>query len=980
MTAKLSTFFSPKSIAVIGASDVPEKVGAIVLRNIIASGFSGNVYPVNPSYEKLENLKCYKDVKSLPELPDLAVIAIPAALNAEVLNQIGEVGIKNVVSYAAGFKEAGKDGEKLELELAGICKKYKINLLGPNCFGFVNNSTPLNATFGAPSAKPGNLRFVMQSGALAASLFDWCGSQNLGFSQFVTLGNKTILNENDFLRYFSDDLDSLPAQAGGSRLASLTLRRSRFAVTESSSVSPIGLYLESISDGPEFLKIVGEISKVNPVFILKPGVTAASASAMKSHTGSIAGEDYVLSAALAQVGAIRCETLQEFFDLSKAFSWSYLPKGPKVAIVSNAGGPAVISCDAIALRGLELAKFSRQTEEVLATALPRAANLLNPVDVLGDALSDRFAAALEAVLKEEEVNAVVVILTPQVMTEISKTAQVMGALHRKYQKPILCSFIGGSLVHEGKKVLNDLEIPNFGFPEQAVWVLSKLWEFGKNHLESDLSKDSLKASSTVWETLAPPQRSLLDKSSSDKIIDTAIKAGHKTLDNFEANELISLFGIPVPPSCQAKSFDDAIKFTRECSFPVVAKLSSPGLLHKKEIGGVVTDIRNEAQLEAAWDFLERRITHLDEPVRGHMSIQIQKEVEEGVEVIVGVKDDPTFGKVMLFGAGGSLAQLVSDRNLHLLPIDLGQAERLVQSSKVYALLKGGPHEPPHCLDKLYELMVNLGRAAESSKEISEIEVNPVIVTLNNVWAVDGKVILSKGPTPPASPPQFQSATAVGREILSAKFHYFEFETESPFNFEPGQYVSVKVASDRINCYSIAGRPSERKFNLFVDTAPGGPGSKFFDALKVGEKITFLGPFGVFTLKPNDGAKQLLFLGTGCGFAPLKYMIESALYEDKVKIPVALYLGVNYPQDIFFKDYLDNLSNRFPNFTYKFVVFKPDGSWKGLTGFITQYIGDAFPDASGVAAYLCGNKFMIADCTSALLSHGCLNERIYFEKL
>lgn len=946
MVKDLSKLFSPKSVAVIGASDSPEKVGAIVLKNVVSSNFAGHVYPVNPNYQNLENARCYKDVMSLPEVPDLAVIAIPAAVNVEALSQIGEAGIKNVVSYAAGFKEIGREGETLEKELLKICQKFNLNLLGPNCFGFVNNNVGLNVTFGKPPKKGGNLRFVMQSGALAASLFDWCSSQNIGFDQFVTLGNKTVLNENDILQYFADTSSK----------------------DYTDTFNPIGLYLESISGGAQFLEIAGQLSKTNPVFILKPGKSRASVSAMRSHTGSIAGEDFVLEAAFKQAGIIRCQTLQEFFDLSKALSWSPRPKGSKVAIVSNAGGPAVVSCDAVVSEGLEMAKFSQGTEETLSKALPRSASLLNPVDVLGDALAERFGQAAEAVLGEKDVHCLVVILTPQVMTQISQTAKVLGDLRKIYKKPIFCSFIGGGLVSEGEKILNELEIPNFRFPEQAIYALGQLWIFVKGW---GMSKESTSVA----------QEAKIEISVTDKqIVSNAIKAGHKTLDNLEANYLISSFGIPTPKTGKVSSFEEAQKFVQDFGFPAVLKLSSPGLLHKKEIGGVITDIRNEDKLEVAWDALERRITHLDESLREHVNIQIQKEVESGVEVIVGVKEDPTFGKVMLFGAGGGLAEVVSDRNLKLLPVNLEQAKGLVQVSRVFQFLKGGPHEPPYCLDKLYELMVNLGKLADGFTEISEAEINPVIVTLNGVWAVDSKVILSKGTAPVIAPPQFKTAVAVSCETKAKKFHYFEFEAEKVPEFEPGQYISVKVASDRINCYSIAGHDAPNRFNLLVDCAPGGPGSKFFENLKNGDKITYLGPFGTFTLKTDDGSKTLIFSATGSGLAPVKMLLESVLKEKKIKNPVVLYWGLNSSQDVFMEDYLKKLSQEFPNFSYRIVVNSADETWRGLTGFVTKYIDGDFHDAKECSAYLSGNKFMISDVTGVLLAHGCLKERIYVEKV
>ena len=331
MHRDLKLFFHPKSIAVIGASRSPKKVGAIILKNVITSKFSGKIYPVNPKAKILGKLPCYKDIPSLPITPDLAVIATPAPLVISTLKELGEKGTKNVVVIAAGFKEAGEEGAKLEKDLIEVSKKYNLNLLGPNCLGFVNNLCPINATFGELAGAAGNLRFVTQSGAIAASLFDWCQSIGLGFNEFATLGNKAILNENDILRYFLDQKKI----------------KSKKIPPGLSQTSPIGLYLESISDGGEFLRLTSQISKNDPIFIIKPGKTVAAAKAMMSHTGALAGEDDVLGAVLNQAGVIRCQTLEDFFDLARALSWENAPDGSKVAVISNAGGPAVISADAV---------------------------------------------------------------------------------------------------------------------------------------------------------------------------------------------------------------------------------------------------------------------------------------------------------------------------------------------------------------------------------------------------------------------------------------------------------------------------------------------------------------------------------------------------------------------------------------------------------------------------------------------------------
>jgi len=937
----LKTLFSPKSVCVIGASQSSEKVGAIILRNIINSKYTGEIYPINPHSDTIANLKCYPDVNSLPDVPDLAIIAIPAPAVPETLKQIGEKGIKNVIVITSGFKEIGEEGERLEKELINIAEQYNLNLLGPNCMGYVNNLFPINTTFGRPVEEVGNLRFITQSGAIAASLFDFCNSTGLRLSEFVTLGNKAVLNENDILEYFQVQFQKDPG-----------------------NVYPVGMYLESITEGFEFLKITTEIAKSNPLFIIKPGKTQAAAKAMQSHTGAIAGEDSVLDAALNQAGVIRCETLEDFFDLSRAFSWGNMPLGPRVAIISNAGGPAVICADAVVKEGLQVAEFDEEIKEKLANALPRFASVLDPVDIMGDALADRYAAAAEIILNTDQADCLMVILTPQVMTQIEKTAELIGSL-KKYNKPIFSAFMGGSLIAEGEKKLNELKIPVFRFPERAIAAIGAMWRFKKHQQEQKTVPLTL---DTVIE---------IGKERGNEIIDMAVKNKQTTLDNLGANEILSSSGILTPPTQIVTDLNQAKEFAEIHSWPVVLKLSSPGLLHKKDIGGVVTDISNNWQLEIVWDNFQRKIATLDPQIREHVKVQIQKDILNGVEVIVGAKRDSTFGPVLLFGAGGTYTELIVDRNLHLLPMTTADAKSLVDNSKIAKLLKGYRGEPPYALEKLYEAIVRLAKIMETYKQITEIEINPLIVTLNHAWAVDGKVILQKE-IKPIPLPKFQLATTASHSVLAAKFHYFVFEPEAPLTYTPGQYISIKVSNQRINCYSIAVDEESGKFGLLVDTKPGGIGSKFFENLKTGDKITYLGPFGTFTYIP-DGAKQILLLGTGSGIAPLRCMLDDLLKNKKLQTPIALYFGVRFTSDIFWNDYFQKLVVEHPSFKYNLVISQPDEGWHGLTGHITDVAKTDFPDARECAAYLCGNKHMIDEATSLLTTLGCPKERIYSEK-
>jgi acetate---CoA ligase (ADP-forming) len=944
MVRDLTNLLMPKSVAVIGASRTADKVGAIVLNNILQSKFSGKIYPVNPNAQIINNLPCYPDINSLPEIVDLAIIALPSVHVLETMNQIGDKRIKNVVIFSAGFKESGIEGENLEKQLYDIAQKYGINVLGPNCLGFVNNLCPINATFGQPAQLTGPLRFISQSGALAASLFDWCNSTGIGFNEFVTLGNKTVINENDILRYLlNKDLKN-----------------------PTDTQRPIGLYLESISNGAEFLDLCKQITKTDPVFIIKPGKTKAAAQAMQSHTGAIAGEDSVLNAALLQSGVIHANTVEDFFDLAKAFSWEKAPMGPKVAIVSNAGGPAVISADAVVSEGLELAEFDDQVKAQLIEILPRSASILNPVDVLGDALADRIAKAVEIILQTNKAHSLVVILTPQVMTQIEKTAELIGKLSQKYQEPIFCSFMGGSLVAPGEQILNSYKIPSFRFPERAIAAIGSMYKWNKFR---NLQQETIPETT---ESIQPDQTKI------NAIIKSAIDNNQKALDNLSANNIIQAAVIPTPPTIIATDINQAKSFAQNCGWPVVLKLSSPGLLHKKAIGGVVCDIWNTEALEHAWIDLQHKIIHLEPDLQKHISIQVQKEIINGVEVIVGIKHDPTFGPVLLFGAGGTLTEIIADKNIHLLPITLSEIKKLVEKSKIYSLLKGNPGEPPYALDKLYELIARLAKLAQTSLEIEQIEINPVIVTINDVWAIDTKVILKYGESKAVFVPQFHTAATVEHQILAGKYHTFIFETENSFVYNPGQFVSVKVADRRINAYSIAGSDQPNHFDLLVDTTPGGPGSKFFENLKVGDKITYLGPSGVFTLKPDDGSKHLLFLATGSGISPLRSMIES-LFRQNSQIPMTLYFGLRHVSDIFWQDYFSKLEKEHPNFRFKLVLSAPDESWHGPIGHITETVITDNPDARDVSAYLCGNKMMIEQASEILINHGCPKERIYSEK-
>ena len=705
----LYKLFNPGSIAILGASRDEKKIGHIVLKNIVNSGFRGRIFPINPNATSIEGMDCYADYKDLPEVPDLAILSLPAEVAISLLESIAKKGTKNIVIFSAGFKETGPQGEKLENNLRLVAEKFKLNILGPNCLGFLSTSSNLNATFSQAGGAEGNLRFISQSGALASGIFDWAKRQQVGFSEFITLGNKAVLDENDILRYWLAQTNRRAVQNG------------------LSGYRPIGMYLESIDAGKEFLNLVSKISLTDPVFILKSGKSKQAQQAIRSHTGSMAGDDTVMEVAFTQAGAIRCEGVEDMFDLARVFSWENAPRGPKVAIVSNAGGPAVISTDALEKEGLELANLSEKTHQKLQKNLPRTASVLNPVDVLGDALADRYGEAINDVLAEPGVDALVVILTPQVMTEIEATAEIIGRLAKKYGKPVVCSFIGGDMVDKGENVLNNYKIPSFRFPERAIKALAKMWQWRQWQLNGGNRKIKTR----------PETANILHKI--NKLTELAKKENRKALSVLESGAVLNLGGIKTPKAAEVKNLGGAGQFAKTQGWPVVLKISSPELLHKTDKGGVVTGIDNPLKLEQAWKKINQAALKL--PKNSSSTIIIQKQVMGGVEVIAGIKHNASFGNVLMFGAGGILTELIADKNLKLLPIDERGVGELIAESKVYPLLKGFRGQKPLALKKLSEMIVKLANLAQANPQISEIEINPIIVTDKEAFAVDARIIL-----------------------------------------------------------------------------------------------------------------------------------------------------------------------------------------------------------------------------------------------
>lgn len=702
----LDTFLSPSSIAVVGASRDEHKLGTIVVRNILQGGFTGKVFPVNPQAEIILGLKVYPNYLELPEVPDLAIIALPASFVLVAVEEIAQKGTKNIVIFSAGFKEIGKEGAALEKKLASIAQKYSLAILGPNCLGFINPEKKLNATFGTADLTAGSVRFIAQSGALASSIFSWAHSADLHLGTCVTLGNKAVLNENHFLENWGH-ATSLPTEQ----------ERKHERSQGFSGLRPIGLYLESLSDGRKFIRLAQSITRHDPLFILKPGKSTAAQSAMRSHTGSVAGNDAVLDEALQEAGIIRCRGFEDFFDLSRLSAWEEAPRGPRVAVISNAGGPAVLTTDIIEQEGLQLASLSPRTLALLTTQLPSSASILNPIDVLGDAPPARYRSALEAMLQESTVDAVLVILTPQIMTEIEATAQVIADLTQKHQKPVLCAFMGGNEIEKGERVLNTFKIPSFRYPERAIWALGRLWWW------------------QAWRTKKinfPPPTPELPRSTAPE---------RHALHPFETEKILKKIGLKVPPAKACTTFAEARLFLKKNKL-VVLKIASVRLLHKRDQGGVITGITTVNSLRHAWNELEKHVQNLHQNGDSQAIVQIQQQIPQGIEVIIGIKRDENFGLMIVFGAGGTLVELLPDHTLHLLPMNTHEVSAFITRSKVFSLLNGYRGGKVYAIKKLHTLITRLAQFMEhDGKNIAELEINPVIVTEHDAWAVDGKALL-----------------------------------------------------------------------------------------------------------------------------------------------------------------------------------------------------------------------------------------------
>ena len=683
----LKKIFNPGSVAIVGATRQKGTVPYDIVENILKSDFNGAVYPVSPREKHIASVKAYKYVVDIEDPVDLAIIVFPSSVAHMALEQCGQKGIKSVIIISAGFREIGEKGVEKEQQIKQIAEKYDISFIGPNCLGVINTDPLVNldASFARKMPDPGNIGFLSQSGALCTAVLDYARAKHIGFSKFISFGNKADISEIDLMYYLMKD--------------------------EQTKV--ILLYLEEVSDGKALMDAAREViaKSGKPILIIKSGRTSEGASAAASHTGSLAGSDEICDAAFEQAGILRCDNIEEMFNKAMAFAYQPPPRANRVAIITNAGGPGVLTTDAAVHEGLEIARFSEETTKILKRHLPATANINNPVDVIGDARADRYNAALTAITNDESVDGIFVILTPQSMTNIEEIAEEIVEVAKGTDKPIYTSFMGEADVATGIDILLRNRIPHYILPESMCKAFKS--DFWFHH---EIKKHVFK----------PAQDKKVDKNAARKVLQEAIDAGKHILEEDVAVKILGAYGLPVMKGQLANSADEAVKAAEKIGFPVAMKIMSDDIVHKFDTGGVVLNIEDAGAARKAYQEILDNVSQNmpDAEIRG---IWVTQMAGKGEEVILGIKRDPAFGPVIMFGLGGIFVEVFKDVQFRIAPLGEGEAMEMVESIKGYPLLSGARGKRPADIAGIVDCIYRLSQLAIDMPEIMELDVNPIIV-------------------------------------------------------------------------------------------------------------------------------------------------------------------------------------------------------------------------------------------------------------
>lgn len=694
----LEAIFAPQSVAIVGASPDPSKLGHRVLKNVVENGYQGRIIPVHPTAAQVLGLSAAPSVAAIDGPVDLAVLVVPPQAVLTVVDECGAKGVRGLVVITAGFKEVGGAGRELEHQLVERVRRYQIRMVGPNCLGIIDTTTCLNASFAALMPSPGQIAFMSQSGAICTAILDWSKSEGIGFSRFVSLGNKADVDEVALLKAWGGDPDNRVILA----------------------------YLEGISDGPGFVQTARAVTRTTPVIAIKSGTTDAGTKAISSHTGSLAGSEKAYEAAFSQSGIIRAQSMEELFDFALAFAYQPPIAGERIAIVTNAGGPGIITADAIERSGLTLARLTSATIEHLRAELPPTANVFNPIDVIGDARADRYEVALRAALADPNVDAAIVLFTPQAGSEPELTAELTARLARDQPKPVVASFMGAISIGPALELLNRERIPNYAFPERAVAALRAM------------------ARHRAWTQRPAGEYASFeaDRPRVRQVFDQVRASGRVALGEIEAREVIEAYGMRLPQSRLARSPEEAAQIAAEIGFPVVMKISSPDILHKSDIGGVKVGIADPAAARDAYELIEYRARKYSREAQ-IWGVLVQEMVPKGREVLVGVTRDPQFGPLVVFGLGGIYVEVLQDVAFRLAPVSRQEAAEQVRSIRTYALLQGVRGEPPADIAAAEEVILRVSQLVTDFPEIVEMDINPLVVNNQGQGAVvlDARIIL-----------------------------------------------------------------------------------------------------------------------------------------------------------------------------------------------------------------------------------------------
>ena len=706
VTLNLDKIFNPKSVAVVGASDEEGTVGYILMKNLAGSNYTGKVYPVNIRKKEVLGLKAYQSVEQLPETVDLAIIATPAKTVPDVVEQCGKAGIIGIIILSAGFKEIGLEGKALEDKILQIQKKYSLRIIGPNCLGIIHPDISFNATFSGKMPKSGNLAFISQSGALGSAILDWALHENIGFSHFVSLGSMIDVAFGDLIDYFGTD----------------------------PKTKSILMYIEGIVDARKFMSAARHFARTKPIIVVKAGKFTESAKAAASHTGSLTGEDMVYDAAFKRAGMVRVDEVNDLFNSAEVLGTQPLPKGPNLAIVTNAGGPGVMATDSLLARGGSLAKLSQKTMDELNSILPHYWSRGNPVDILGDARAERFTKVVDLCLDDENVDGILIIYAPQAVANPAEIAKGIVDLWKSksfHNKTILTCFMGFGEVEEANRFFNQNNVPTYSTPEQAVKAYMYMYQYERNLELLYETPEELPVD------VVSPKRPLM------VIMRNAVAENRELLNEAEAKTFLEYYNIPVARSFVARTPDEAVTVASRVGYPVVAKILSPQIAHKSDAGGVVLDIDSEVELREAFDRITRRAKEYD-PKAEILGVTIQHMVEKrGQEVILGAKTDPLFGPVILFGMGGVGVEVFKDFAIGLPPLNQTLARRIMEETKVFQLLKGYRNMAPANIKQLEEIMVRFSQMLVDFPQLKEVDVNPLLVNESQAIALDARIVIDK---------------------------------------------------------------------------------------------------------------------------------------------------------------------------------------------------------------------------------------------